>query len=165
MMPPGEIMMPCSSDLIQRIENGLETALKEIFHTMLNEEAQVVPHVEICDAPRISSVVGFTGYLSGMLCLHFSNDMACRVASGLLGSPITGLDDNVRDAIGEVSNMLAGGLKKQLSSTDNMFKISIPTVIAGLEYSMHAPTTAHQLWMGIAAGPSRFKIQLILEQK
>jgi chemotaxis protein CheX len=164
-MSTDETSGACSTGIIGKIEVGLETALKEIFATMLRIEADVIPHMEIVDAPRISSVVGFTGRLSGMLGMHFSTEMACNVASGLLGMPVTEVDENVRDAIGELSNMLAGGLKKQLCSTDNMFKISIPTIVSGPEYSMHAPTNARQLWMGIAAGQCRFKIQLVLEQK
>jgi len=164
-MSTNETAAACSTDMIGKMEVGLETALKEIFATMFRNEANVIPHMEVIDAPRISSVVGFTGRLSGMLGMHFSAEMACNVASGLLGMPVTQVDENVRDAIGELSNMLAGGLKKQLSSTDNMFKISIPTIVSGLEYSMHAPTNARQLWMGIAAGQCRFKIQLVLEQK
>jgi chemotaxis protein CheX len=154
-----------SNDMIGKIEVGLETALKEIFATMFGSEARVIPHSEVVDTSRISSVVGFTGRLSGMLGMHFSTEMACNVASGLLGLPLTQPDENVRDAIGELSNMLAGGLKKQLSSTDNMFKISIPTIVSGPEYSMHVPTSARQLWMGIVAGQCRFKIQLVLEQE
>lgn len=164
-MSTNETAATCSTDMISKMEAALETALKVIFATMFPDEATVVPHMEVYDAPCISSVVGFTGRLSGMLGMHFSTDMACKVASGLLGMPVTELDENVRDAIGELSNMLAGGLKKQLSSTDNMFKISIPTIVSGLEYSMHAPTNARQLWMGIAAGQCRFKIQLVLEQE
>jgi chemotaxis protein CheX len=164
-MSTGEITATCSTDMIRKIEDGLETALKDIFTTMFCHEVNVIPHMEILDAPSISSIVGFTGRLSGMLGMHFSTAMACEVASGLLGMPAVQVDENVRDAIGELTNMLAGGLKKQLSSTDNMFKISIPTIVSGLEYSLHAPTNARQLWMGVAAGQCRFKIQLVLEQK
>jgi CheY-specific phosphatase CheX len=164
-MSCAEILSANPKDVIHKIETGLENALRDIFLTMFNAGVTVVPHEEILDAPRISTVVGFTGRLCGMLCLHFSSDMACRVASGLLGMPCDTLDENVRDAIGETSNMVAGGLKKEISSTDDMFKISIPTVISGVEYSMHAPANAHQVWMGIEAGGCRFKIQLVLEQR
>jgi chemotaxis protein CheX len=164
-MSGAEVLPADPKDLIHRIESGLENALRDIFLTMFNAGITVVPYTEILDAPRISAVIGFTGRLCGMLCLHFSSEMACRVASGLLGMPCDTLDENVRDAIGETSNMVAGGLKKEISSTDDMFKISIPTVIAGVEYKLHAPANAHQVWMGIDAGGCKFKIQLVLEQR
>ncbi len=164
-MPIGETSSAHSTDLIDKIESGLEAALHEIFSVMFSDHAKIVENGQAPDSPQISSIVGFTGHLSGMLALHFSVDMACRTASRLLGMPVSQPDENVRDAVGELGNMLAGGLKKRLSNTDNMFKISIPTVVAGLEYSMHAPANSQQVWMGIAAGEWRFKIQLVLEQK
>ena len=154
-----------SGTLIHQIESALSAALKDIFHTMFRKEASMIPHSDISIAPRVSSVVGFTGRLSGVLCLHFSNIMACNLAAGLLGMPVAKVDETVRDAVGEMSNMLAGGLKKQLSSTDNMFKISIPSVIEGAEYSVHVPADAHQMWLGVSAGDCRFKVQLVLEHQ
>ena len=59
---------PCSSEMIQKIEFALESALKEIFQTMLNTEAKIIDPSLVMDAPRISSVVGFTGKMSGLLC-------------------------------------------------------------------------------------------------
>jgi chemotaxis protein CheX len=164
-MPAGDMSLTRSADLIDRIEMGLEAALQEIFTVMFNEEAEVVDHARDLDSPHISSVVGFTGRLSGMLALHFSVDMACRMASRLLDMAVTQPDENVRDAVGELSNMLAGGLKKQLCNTDNMFKISIPTVIVGMEYSMHPPANSRQVWLGVNTGTCRFRIQIVLEQE
>lgn len=154
-----------STDLIPKIESALTAALTDIFSTMFNQTMKVIPVSDITDVPRLSAIIGFTGRLSGVMCLHLSSLMACNIASGLLATPIAVVDGDVRDAVGELSNMLAGNLKKQLSNTDNMFKMSIPSVIEGTEYSMHAPAEAHQVWMGVAAGDSRFKIQLVLQDK
>jgi chemotaxis protein CheX len=160
-----EMSLARPAEWIDRIETGLETALQEIFSVMFNEKAEVVDHAFDLDSPHISSVVGFTGRLSGMLALHFSVDMACKMASRLLDMAVTHPDENVRDAVGELSNVLAGGLKKQLSNTDNMFKISIPTVIVGMEYSMHPPANSRQVWLGVNTGTCRFRIQIVLEQE
>lgn len=155
----------CSSEVIRKMEFALEAALKEIFLTMLNTEAEVIAPALVTDTPRISSMVGFTGKMSGLLCIHLGGSQACNVASGLLGMPIEAVDETVRDAVGELGNMLAGSLKKKLSETDNMFQISIPSVIEGSEYSMHLPANSHQMWIGVAAGNSRFKVHLVLQQQ
>ncbi len=147
----------------EEMKLALALALEEIFSVMFNVKAHIISHQDIADVPRLSSVVGFTGRLSGLLCLHFSSDMACNVAAGLLGMQVTHVDETVRDAIGELSNMLAGGLKKGLSKTDNMFKISIPSVVEGSEYSLYTPPDAQEVWLGISAGKCRFKVQLVLE--
>ncbi len=164
-MPIGETASGHPTDLIRKIESGLEAALLEIFSVMFNDHARIVDNTQVPDTSQISSVVGFTGRLSGMLALHFTVDMACRMASRLLGMAVTQPDENVRDAVGELGNMLAGGLKKRLSNTDNMFKISIPTVIAGIDYSMHAPANSRQIWWGVVTGNCQFRIQLVLEEE
>jgi chemotaxis protein CheX len=158
-----EAVKICPAGTADEMKLALARALDEIFSTMFNAGALLIPPESVTEPARVSAVVGFTGRMSGWLCLHFSSAMACNVASGLLGMPVAQVDETVRDAVGELSNMLAGGLKKQISRTDNMFKIAIPSVIGGTEYSLYTPPNAHQVWIGVAAGGSRFKVQLVLE--
>ena len=150
---------PSSHDL----KDGLLRALQDLFINMFNERATLIPPEGICDQPGISSVVGFAGRLTGCLLLHFNPDVACALASGLVGSKILKVDETVCDAIGEMVNMLAGGLKHHLSKNEEMFKISIPSVIAGKDYETHAPASSHIVLVGVSAGPYNFKAQLVIE--
>lgn len=145
------------------LKEGLLHALQDLFINMFNERATLIPTEGVCDQPRISSVVGFAGRLTGCLLLHFNTDVACALASGLLGSKISQVDDTVCDAIGEMVNMLAGGLKHHLSKNEEMFKISIPSVIEGQDYLTHAPANSHSTLVGVSAGPYTFKVQLVIE--
>ncbi len=152
-----------SADTLKDIQDAALRALQEIFATMFGETAMLIPHSEISDTPRISSILGFAGQLSGFISLHFSGAMACKIAEGFLGMPIEGIDDTVRDATAEIVNMAGGGLKKQLSRDQEMFKVSIPSVVEGLEYSTRGPAGSHEILFGVAAGPYRFKLQLVIE--
>jgi len=60
-------------------------------------------------------------------------------------------------------NMLAGGLKHHLSKNEEMFKISIPSAIAGRDYATYAPANSRILLVGVSAGPYNFKVQLVIE--
>jgi len=75
------------------------------------------------------------------------------------------IDETVRDAVGELNNMIAGGLKRKLCASEDLFRISLPSVIEGSEYSMHVPASSRQVWLGVAAGACRFKIHLVMEQR
>lgn len=145
------------------LKNGLLGALQDLFINMFNERATLIPAEGVCDQPRITSVVGFAGRLTGCLLVHFNPDVACELASGLVGTKITAVDEIVCDAIGEIVNMLAGGLKHHLSKNEEMFKLSIPSVIAGQDYTTHAPADSRILLVGVAAGPYSFKVQLIID--
>jgi chemotaxis protein CheX len=158
--PTAECTIPTDADL----ELGLACALSDVFSAMFNAQARIVPAAEIDNLQFMTAMLGFAGRLSGFLCLHVNQDVACSLASGLLGMQLDHVDDTVCDAMGEISNMLAGGLKTHLSHNGEAFKLAIPSVIQGREYSTRAPAHAKNLIMGVAAGPHRFKLQLVLEQ-
>ncbi len=144
--------------------SGIARALKDIFANMFNEQAGLIPDTEVTGPTVVSAVVGFAGRISGFLCLHLDREIACGLASGLLGMELTELDDTVRDAVGEIVNMLAGGLKNHLSHNEEIFKISIPSVIEGQGISTYAPANAENRMFGVGAGKFRFKVQLVVEQ-
>jgi chemotaxis protein CheX len=145
------------------LRDGLLHALQDVFINMFNERATLIPPEGVCDQPRISSVVGFAGRLTGCLLIHFNPDVACALAGALLGTTILKVDETVCDAIGEMVNMLAGGLKHHVSKNEEMFKVSIPSVIAGQDYATHAPADSQILLVGVSAGPYSFKVQLVIE--
>jgi chemotaxis protein CheX len=144
--------------------SGIARAMKDIFANMFNEQALLISAAEVTGKTRVSSMVGFAGRISGFLCLHFDQKVACNLASGLLGMELEELDDTVRDAVGEIVNMLAGGLKNHLSHNEEIFKISIPSVVVGEGISTYAPADAENMMFGVAAGKNRFKVQLVVEQ-
>jgi chemotaxis protein CheX len=148
----------------ETIFNAVICALQDVFATMFQEHADLVSYNEIKDTPRVSSIIGFNGPQTGFISLHFSSDMACQLASGLLGMPVEEVDEIVQDAIAELVNMVAGGLRNRLSSSQEDFRLSLPWVVAGLEYSTQGPSGSQELLMGVATERYRFKIQLVLEK-
>jgi CheY-specific phosphatase CheX len=87
------------------------------------------------------------------------------IASGLLGMPMDELDETVCDAAGETVNMLAGCFKNQVSRTEEMFKISVPSVIQGREYNVHTRANSQQVLLGVSTGSYQFVAQLVLENR
>jgi chemotaxis protein CheX len=147
---------------LQELENGLERALKEITTTMFNCESVIVPidQVEVIP-PGLSAVVGFGGKISGFVAIHLSPTSACTLATSLLGMSFEEMDEIVADAMGEMVNMIAGGLKKYASQNEDLFKISVPSIVYGMDYSTHTPKNAERLTMGIQAGSCSFSVQLV----
>jgi chemotaxis protein CheX len=111
--------------------------------------------------PGLSAIVGFGGRISGYVAIHLSPVSACTLASNLLGMAFDEMDDIVADAMGEMVNMLAGGLKKYACQNEDLFKISVPSIVYGLDYSTHAPKNAERLAVGVQAGSCTFGVQLV----
>jgi len=155
---------PLTTEMVDTYKTALMAAIREIFTTMLairisQVEGRTTPE------PHVSSLIGLAGNFSGVLTLHFSESTACQVATGLLGVKLLKLDETVRDAIGELANMVAGGFKKALSRDKEMFKVSIPSVIQGLQYATKGTSNSEQIWLGVGTDDYRFDVQLIVETK
>jgi chemotaxis protein CheX len=146
----------------EELESSLVRAMKEITSTMFNCTSEIVSpdQVDIIP-PGLSAIVGFGGKISGYVAIHLSPSSACTLASNLLGMSFTEMDDIVADAMGEMVNMLAGGLKKFASQNEDLFKISVPSIVYGLDYSTHAPKNAQRLAIGVLAGSCTFGVQLV----
>lgn len=88
----------------------------------------------------VTSIVGITGSVVGTISVQFKKALAIKVTANMLQSEVPDLNDDVRDAIGEVGNMIAGALKTELANKGINFDISIPTVVMGPGHSIgHVP--------------------------
>jgi len=86
---------------------------------------------------EITVMVGLVGSSSGNVALNLSTAAALHLASGFLGSPITVISEDCIDAVMEIGNMVAGGIKTALASTGYaMSNISLPSLVLGQSYSM-----------------------------
>lgn len=77
----------------------------------------------------VSGLIGISGSCRGMVVVSLDEVTALRAAEALLGTRPDSLDDDVLDAIGELTNMIAGGAKTRLEEYE--LAIGLPTVICG----------------------------------
>jgi len=85
----------------------------------------------------ISAVIGLAGALSGICVLCSGEKVALRMAEILTGIATPRLNDTVKDAIGEICNMIAGAWKGRLPSLSSECMLSTPTIISGTNYQIH----------------------------
>ncbi|MEQ8846839.1 chemotaxis protein CheX [Botrimarina sp.] len=84
---------------------------------------------------EITGLIGLHGQVSGFAALGMSASLALHLVDGLLGEPYDKINPQVVDGVGEVANILVGGVKSALSSTDWAFaQITVPSVIVGDGY-------------------------------
>lgn len=81
----------------------------------------------------VSGIIGLSGATTGTCALSMPAALAERAIRAMLMTP----DDEVlaeaeiRDGVGELINMIAGGAKTKLSSTMYKFNMTLPTIISG----------------------------------
>lgn len=84
----------------------------------------------------ISGIIGLTGAKQGSVVVSFTKDCALKVVSSMMMQEYTELDDEVRDAVGEITNMISGDARRQLAELDLKFEAGIPTVISGKNHEI-----------------------------
>lgn len=82
-------------------------------------------------APELSSLIGLAGDIKGFLGVHCPAPVALAITSSMLGMEVTELNEDVKDAIGEIANMIAGGLKVSLANDQKKIELAIPTTVIG----------------------------------
>jgi len=54
----------------------------------------------------------------------------------MLGESMSGIDNDVKDAVGEITNMISGVARKKLEADGLNITAAIPTVVAGKSHSI-----------------------------
>ena len=121
--------------------NPFIRSLHRAFETMLGCEVHRGPITfrgQEAPAYYVSGVVGLSGRAVGTVVLNLPEKVALQVASVMLMAEMTTVDDDVIDAIGELTNMVAGAAKAELEAYELM--VSLPNVITGLAHEIRFPS-------------------------
>lgn len=84
----------------------------------------------------ISGIIGLTGAARGSLALSFSQGSILKIVSNMLGEEITEMNGDIKDAVGELTNMVSGVARKKLEAEGLNVTAAIPTVVCGHNHSI-----------------------------
>ena len=91
----------------------------------------------------ISGIIGLSGTVCGSVVLSLSREVAFGVVDRMLGLKVNEVDSNVVDATGELTNIIAGGAKAQLSQYQ--LSLGLPNVVVGRNHTICFPTDVSPL--------------------
>ena len=90
--------------------------------------------VQLPNAP-VTGMIGLSGKCTGFISITMPERVAMLAVSGLSMEECTAVNAQVIDGVGEITNIIAGGLKTKLYNTVWMINnITIPSVILGSNY-------------------------------
>jgi chemotaxis protein CheX len=105
----------------------LDSTVSEVFEMILDRScAPLDSEVDIDE--RITARIRFSGAVTGECLVYVSPTVAQITAEALLGTVSEPCDPMVDDAVGELCNMIAGGWKNKLESSEATCLISVPAV-------------------------------------
>jgi chemotaxis protein CheX len=122
------------SDAVAAYRANIAQVVDMVFTTMLGLNVEPYPMPWVRPPDMVGSAVYFAGKWRGAVVLECTRRQACTFAQRLMsiGTP-EAIDEDVRDALGELANMLAGNLKSVLP---HGVVLSMPSVIEGSDYSL-----------------------------
>jgi chemotaxis protein CheX len=108
----------------------------DVFGTMLGRQVDTGDPIVGQPPPRtnVVSTVGFAGSNSGLVTLGCSSDAAREITASLLQLDPSEVDAELADAMGEMTNMIAGKAKGELEEFE--MSLSLPTVISGKNHKV-----------------------------
>ncbi len=155
--------------------NGIINDVREttitVFKSMVFMDARGAKFDDQIHIPdkHLTAMVGFAGSYMGLAAIHCSETFARRVGAAMLHLDCDELtNEDVRDALGEISNMIAGHFKARLAeknqSDAEVFDQSVPTVIIGSGYETHAVTDAPRYCVKFETDYEDFYVELALKK-
>jgi len=148
---------------IPNIREFMSRHLVDVFETMLSMKAAVlaggsVPHFE----ERVTGSVAFAGdHINGAVYLHLATPFATQIAAAMLGLEPADLGDaEVNDVVGEVTNMLTGGLKSWLCDSGAECAVSTPAIIRGSAFVIEAVPDVTREWLIFTSGQNRIVVEI-----
>lgn len=85
----------------------------------------------------VTGMIGVHGKVTGFVTVNLGERFAIKAIEGLLGDEYNALTSQVVDGIGELTNIIVGGIKSTLASTSWAFPhITVPSVIVGTGYQI-----------------------------
>ena len=85
----------------------------------------------------VTGLIGLTGKgRRGSFAVSFTKSCICHVVSSMFGDEISEINDDILDAVGEITNMVSGGARAELDRNGHSFEMTFPTLITGRNYDV-----------------------------
>jgi chemotaxis protein CheX len=137
------------------LEDIMLEGAKEVFASMvcLPMEKATEPAAKT-DEPGYLATITFTGHLEGCFGITCNQDCVRAITAGMLcmepGSQPS--EEEIIDALGEIANMIMGGIKTRVQHDITNIEISIPSVVLGRQLQSRLSETMSKVVVPTTVG-------------
>lgn len=149
-----------SVELVSDPKN-LDASVEEFCSMMLAVECQRQTEPVQTEGETVTAVVGFGGLLSGACIIRASYPAAMKLAGLMIGMDFEQVDDDVKDAIGEICNILAGAWKGKVPGLGGNCALSVPTVVTGRDYHLRVQSLKFRLDHAYRVDDAAFEVTIV----
>ncbi len=143
-------------------------ATNEVFETMVFQNLDTgIPIEGEALRPRSNVVgtVGFAGSRSGLVAFYSTMSTATTIAGKMLGIEPAQVNGEMVDAIGEITNMIAGSFRTKMAKEGDAWAISVPTVTVGSDFYTKYVTDVRRVLCPFRMEEEEIFVELILMKR
>ena len=133
------------------IVESITQSAGNVFSTMLGshlDSGEVTIETSSADPnDGVVSFIGIAGTWAGTGSISCSPALACRVCAAMLMTEATAVNEDVLDAVAELTNMIIGSVKTDLEQHLGPLGLSIPTVVFGRNFKTRSAATTE--WINV----------------
>ena len=97
---------------------------------------------------------------TGSVAVSFSKSVALDLTNRMLRMELTEIDDQVKDMVGEMANMVAGGAKREMEENGFDFKLTLPTVLSGVGHEINHRVDGPKIILPFKVDSGNFYIEI-----
>ncbi len=112
----------------------------------------------------VSGVIGFTGETNGTVAVTFDESCILKIVTNMFGEEMTEMNNDIADAVGELTNMISGQARKELEEIGKIFHGAIPTVVTGKNHKLESMTSGPKIAIPFKTEAGSFTIEVCLEK-
>jgi len=116
-------------------------------------------------AGQVVSIIGLSNEndnLQGFMTLGFTEPCICRIVSNMLGEEFPHICDEIREAVGELANMISGQARKRLSAQGIKLQAALPSIISGNDLIVDGSEKTPHIMITFDAEGGPFEIGLCI---
>ena len=148
--------------------NPFLTSLTNVLSTMANLELSPgKPKLKKDDVARgdVSGLIGMIGpQTRGSLSITFDASLALEVMLRMLGEKPAGINEEVTDMVGEITNMVAGGAKRILGEKGYDFSMATPMVVSGTNHTISHKSDGPRIIMPFESPHGNASIEICFDK-
>ncbi len=103
------------------------------------------------------------GETNGTIAVTFDSGSILKIVSSMFGEDITELNNEIADAVGELTNMISGQARRKLEEDGKLFEAAIPSVVTGANHEITHITEGPIIAIPFHTEAGNFTIEICLE--
>ncbi|MEH0019870.1 MAG: chemotaxis protein CheX [Desulfobacter sp.] len=113
----------------------------------------------------VTGVLGLTGVANGTISVTFEENCILTVVSNMFGEEMNTLNEDIADAVGELTNMISGQARRELDEAGKVFKAAIPSVITGKDHAIRHYTDGPKIAIPFKTDGGEFTIEVCFDRQ